>query len=151
MADIASEAGLRAVDPFVPSISKLCVYLWDEAWQAAPQVLEGDDEALHDMRVALRRLRSTLENSAILGGDFVREDIADELTFERRALRKIGDALGAVRDYDVLLQYLEEYRATQTGGASEASGEPSEEEEQRMGWRNSPSTCTSAATRGSSR
>ncbi len=125
MADIASQAHVRAAEPFALGTSKLCVYLWDEAWQHAPQVLEGDGEALHDMRVALRRLRSTLENCAALHGsaqspaqspdhgsahiEFLRKDIAREMRAERKSLSKIGDALGAVRDFDVLAKYLQDY------------------------------------------
>lgn len=106
MADIASQAGIRAVEPFVPSASKLCVYLWDEAWQHAPQVLKGDDEAL-------RRLRSTLENCAALKGSSLRPDIAKEMRAERQSLSKLGDALGAVRDFDVLCAYLQNYIETE--------------------------------------
>lgn len=115
MADIASQAHVRAAEPFTLAASKLCVYLWDEAWSHAPQVLEGDDEALHDMRVALRRLRSTLENSAALGSDFLRKDIAKEMRAERKSLSKLGDALGAVRDFDVLCKYLQDYTASEAG------------------------------------
>ncbi len=66
---------------------------------------KGDDiEALHDMRVGSRRLRSAL---AIFAKAFDRE--------EYRALdREIGDitdALGAVRDLDVQLDYLDKLRA----------------------------------------
>lgn len=111
MADIASEAHVRAVEPFCLAASKLCVYLWDEAWSHAPQVLAHDDEALHDMRVALRRLRSTLENSITLQGSALRKDIAKEMRSERHSLGKLGDALGAVRDFDVLSQYLQDYQA----------------------------------------
>ena len=112
MADIASEAQIRAAEPFTLAASKLCVYLWDESWRHAPQVLAHDDEALHDMRVALRRLRSTLENCITLQGSALRKDIAKEMRLERGRLGKIGDALGAVRDFDVLAQYLEDYQSS---------------------------------------
>lgn len=112
MADIASEAHVRAADSFSLAASKLCVYLWDEAWSHAPQVLAHDDEALHDMRVALRRLRSTLENCITLQGSALRKDIAKEMRAERQSLGKLGDALGAVRDFDVLGQYLQDYQSS---------------------------------------
>lgn len=118
MADIASQAHVRAAEPFPLAASKLCVYLWDEAWSHAPQVLAGDDESLHAMRVALRRLRSTLENCAALEGTSLRKDIAKEMRFERKSLAKLGDALGAVRDFDVLSKYLQDYIEAELAGDS---------------------------------
>jgi len=111
MADIASEAKIRAEDTWTLSASKLSVYLWDEAWKHAPQVVEGDAHALHQMRVALRRLRSLLENCAHpdMEGTAIAPHIAEEMLYERRALGKLGDALGAVRDFDVLDDYLQTY------------------------------------------
>lgn len=61
-----------------------------------PGTREGTDpEELHQMRVAVRRMRSVLKHSgALLGGE------ADAL---RTSLRWLGDALGEVRDNDVLI------------------------------------------------
>jgi CHAD domain-containing protein len=64
----------------------------------------GDDiEALHDMRVGSRRLRAAL---SVFAKVFPKDDF--------RALDKqvgdITDALGAVRDLDVQLDYLRNYR-----------------------------------------
>lgn len=61
--------------------------------------LKGDPEALHDMRVGSRRLRSTLQNGRGL--------------YRRRRYRRLEatiegftTALGRVRDLDVLIDYL---------------------------------------------
>jgi CHAD domain-containing protein len=61
----------------------------------------GDPEAVHDMRVASRRLRAAL----LLG----REIFPARRRFRRfeRSIRDLTEALGHVRDLDVLLDYLE--------------------------------------------
>lgn len=69
----------------------------------------GDVEALHDMRVASRRLRAAM---SVFGAAFAEKRF--------RALEKqvagVTDALGAVRDADVLLEFL----AKKRDAASEA-------------------------------
>jgi CHAD domain-containing protein len=62
MADLATEAGLRADDEILHAAGKLFTYLWDTAWQHSSATAGGDADALHDMRVAIRRLRSALQN-----------------------------------------------------------------------------------------
>lgn len=57
-----------------------------------------DPEQLHQMRVAVRRMRSVLKHAGALLGD-------DSDTV-RGNLRWLGDALGEVRDYDVLIARL---------------------------------------------
>lgn len=63
-------------------------------------VRAGDVEAVHQMRVAVRRLRSDLRTLKPL----LRSDWADELS---DALRPLADSLGAVRDLDVLVERME--------------------------------------------
>jgi CHAD domain-containing protein len=67
----------------------------------APRVLaSGDDaEAVHDLRVALRRTRTVLEVGRPVLGRFH----ADEV---RRALREVMRASGALRDDEVLLELI---------------------------------------------
>lgn len=62
-----------------------------------PRVLASgdDDEAVHDLRVALRRTRTVLEVGRPLLGPFH----ADEV---RRALKEVMDATGVLRDEEVL-------------------------------------------------
>ncbi len=64
-----------------------------------------DPEELHDMRVASRRLRAALEAFAVCyrGKKFVR--VAKET-------KSLTDALGGVRDGDVLLERMTAYKAT---------------------------------------
>jgi CHAD domain-containing protein len=67
-----------------------------------PEVRRGDDpEAVHKQRVASRRLRSLLRTARPRLDDPERsEQLRDEL-------RWLGNALGEVRDRDVLISYLE--------------------------------------------
>jgi len=65
-----------------------------------PGVRGGDVEAVHQMRVAVRRLRSDLRTFRPL----LRSDWANELS---AALRPLAASLGAVRDLDVLVVRLE--------------------------------------------
>lgn len=62
----------------------------------ARAVLRRDAEDLHDLRVATRRLRAAL---ALVGG---------VLAEAARGIKPFGDALGAVRDLDVLRAWLAE-------------------------------------------
>jgi CHAD domain-containing protein len=68
----------------------------------APRVLAhgSDDEAVHDLRVALRRTRTVLE----VGRDVLGPFHADEV---RRALRDVQRATGALRDEEVLLALIQ--------------------------------------------
>jgi CHAD domain-containing protein len=68
---------------------------------AAPRVLStGDDEAVHDLRVAIRRTRTVLEVGRSVFGRFRSDET-------RRALRDVQSATGALRDEEVLLELIE--------------------------------------------
>ena len=60
------------------------------------QFEEPKDEAVHDMRVAIRRLRSALKDFAQLADKFPLKKI-------RKELKVLADELGAVRDLDVAI------------------------------------------------
>ena len=64
-----------------------------------------DPEDLHDMRVASRRLRAAVEAFAVCyrGKEFTRV---------AKQTKELTDALGGVRDSDVLLARMEAYAAT---------------------------------------
>ncbi len=69
-------------------------------------VIAGEDpEAVHDMRVATRRIRSTFH----LLADYYKPKAISR--FERQ-LKELARALGAVRDYDVLIEQVSGYRGT---------------------------------------
>jgi CHAD domain-containing protein len=67
--------------------------------QVAPRVLSSidDRDAVHDLRVALRRTRTLLEVARSVLGRFHVDEV-------RRALRDLQQATGALRDEEVLLE-----------------------------------------------
>lgn len=73
---------------------------WEEVWKAVPRAAEGTDiEGVHDVRVASRRLRAAMDvaSSAFPAPWFKPlHQLAKEITSE----------LGAVRDRDVMIEYL---------------------------------------------
>lgn len=88
----------------------------DEAAAALARLEAGDDaEALHDFRVALRRLRSLLRAYRPLVGAAARKPM-------RRRLRRLAAATNAGRDAEVLLAWL---RGQEEGLATR----------ERVGWR----------------
>ena len=62
------------------------------------KVARADEEAIHDMRVAIRRLRAAFR---IAGPYFKRKTIRSF----RADLRQLADALGAARDLDVIIAH----------------------------------------------
>jgi CHAD domain-containing protein len=74
--------------------------LWDAIFKEASAALTGDDvDAVHDMRVAIRRFRSALRI-------FQRHLPPDECERLIKRTRRLGRGLGAVRDADVHLEVL---------------------------------------------
>jgi CHAD domain-containing protein len=68
--------------------------------EATPRVLgDSDPEAVHDLRVALRRIRSLLRIVRWVYGRF-------HTTAIRREMAKVADATGALRDEEVLAETL---------------------------------------------
>ncbi len=73
---------------------------WEDVWKAVPRAVEGTDiEGVHDVRVASRRLRAAMDVAApAFPASWYKplHALAKEITSE----------LGAVRDRDVMLEYL---------------------------------------------
>ena len=114
MADIANAANLQPDEPLLSAVSKVLFHLWETAWAEAQGTLEGDADALHDMRVAMRRLRTAMQNfEGTTEAPLVPLHLLRELARQRRKLGKLGDALGAVRDFDVLRDDVKAYQETQ--------------------------------------
>ncbi|HWB21707.1 MAG TPA: CYTH and CHAD domain-containing protein [Gaiellaceae bacterium] len=71
--------------------------------------LGHDPDELHDMRVAVRRLRAILRAArSVFRGTFAGET--------RAALKELGSSLGAVRDLDVLIAYIRAETASLPAG-----------------------------------
>lgn len=85
------------VDTIVP---KLDAWL-DDLADAIPRVIhETDTEAVHDLRVALRRIRSLLRVVRSVFGRFHVKIIRDEL-------KRVADATGSLRDEEVLVETID--------------------------------------------
>lgn len=69
--------------------------------------LAGDIESVHDMRVGIRRLRVAINNFAACFGKSERKRW-------RAKLESLADALGGVRDLDVMIQALKRQAAIRT-------------------------------------
>src|ERR1041385_2673603 len=67
--------------------------------------LSRDEDAVHDMRVASRRLRVALSNFAVCCKSSDRRRM-------QKLVGKLADALGGVRDLDVLVSALKKYQTT---------------------------------------
>ena len=97
MAKAPPYEGLTAEMPLRDAARRILRILLEEAFRYAPAVLRGEDtRAVHDMRVAIRRVRSALTTfDDALGGRRARQ--------LQVAMRRIGRRLGRVRDADVHL------------------------------------------------
>jgi CHAD domain-containing protein len=88
----------------VESVTQFTAKVFNELHQAIitqeQGALKGDPEAIHAMRVAIRRLRVALSNFSVC---FFRED----LNRVRGNLEHLADALGGVRDFDVMITAME--------------------------------------------
>lgn len=88
--------------PAEESARRLGLELLDAAAAAADRLGDAEDrEALHDFRVALRRLRSTLGAYRDLLGNAYSKSM-------RKRLRRVAEATGAGRDAEVALAWLEQ-------------------------------------------
>ena len=114
MADLSLQAQLAPEMPLLEANARLFSLLWRQAWDKAEGTIGGDADALHDMRVALRRLRSALQNfEGSADAPLLTKRVSREFKTWRRDLGTLGDALGAVRDFDVLDEYLQRYVQTE--------------------------------------
>ena len=113
MADIAKEANVQPEELATIGVSRMATYLWNEVWKRGDKTAAGDADALHDMRVAIRRLRSLLQNfEGEKNAPILSANLRKEFRVQRGELGNLGDALGFVRDHDVLDEYLKTYAET---------------------------------------
>ena len=100
--------------PAGDALRLICSQQLDAIVQHLPGARQGrDPEALHDLRVAVRRTRSALS-------EFRRLFPADRLAHFRGELRRFGEITGPVRDLDVYLEHLPAYRALLPADAAQA-------------------------------
>lgn len=100
MAKERSNSGPRPNDTFRQAALKIIRPRLAEMWQHLPGTIAGEDvEELHQMRVASRRLRAAVD---ICAPCFPPKRYAGF----RQEVAEVTDALGGVRDCDVLLEFL---------------------------------------------
>lgn len=78
--------------------------LRDMRWGQRLVLEKGDADAIHDMRVATRRIRTTLQA-------FEGAGVYDDKTLRslRQRLRAVADGLGEIRDLDIFLQRVRDW------------------------------------------
>ncbi len=102
----AERPGLLPDDPMSEAGRKVMAYHLARLLAREPGVRQNaDPEAVHDMRVGTRRLRSAVRTLR----PFYRRSSVRRI---RKKLRRLANALGAVRDLEVFAQKTETYRST---------------------------------------
>jgi CHAD domain-containing protein len=88
--------GLDPEGPLADNIQRIVAVRLDELWSFAPQVFDpAEVEALHDMRIAAKRLRYVLEVTAPCFGPYAK-------AAAKRA-KELQDLLGEIHDCDVMV------------------------------------------------
>lgn len=101
MARARQVAGFDCEERFSAAAARVIEVRAAEVFEHSRGVLEmGDIEPLHDMRVATRRLRAALE---VFEPSFPRKRFKRSLG----EVKALADALGARRDRDVAIEFLE--------------------------------------------
>jgi len=91
--------------PFENSLRQVLATRFDEIFVYEHGARAGDPDAVHDMRVAVRRLLAMI-------AVFKARLPYGELKNYTRRLKKVAALLGKVREHDVYLRYLEQRRET---------------------------------------
>ncbi len=106
---MAKAKKIPSLDPNKPldeSLLKILRTRFNEMTSHEQGTIDGSDiEALHDMRVASRRVQAVLK---IFRGIFPKRKFKAEYS----ELRLLTSSLGDVRDYDVFIDKLEKYRSS---------------------------------------
>ncbi len=92
-------------EPIAEAARRTLRRFFDKLLAREDAVIKGEDiEDVHQMRVATRRLRASLQVvSGVYDPELIRR--------YRRGLRRIAESLGAVRDGDVFLEHVTDYHA----------------------------------------
>lgn len=106
--------GFDCEEPFGRAAARVVEVRASEVFEHSRGVLDsGEIERLHDMRVATRRLRATME---VFEPCFPRKRFRKAL----KEVKALADALGERRDRDVAIEFLERF-AEQVDPADRAS------------------------------
>ncbi len=110
-----SQTKSKSGDPVAEAYRGLARSLFDKASAACHRLGREDDEALHDFRVALRRLRTHLETHR----DHIGKRRANKL---RKRLSELVSATNLSRDYEVQRDWLERQIHSDTVSPSQREG-----------------------------
>ncbi len=111
---LQERSGIQPDDPMSEAGRKILDFHFERMLLHEPGSRQGEDaEAVHDMRVATRRMRSALR----LFAPFYRRKVIRPLV---RDLRQTARALGAVRDRDVFIEKLAYYQETLPPGTGDS-------------------------------
>jgi CHAD domain-containing protein len=103
VAKAAKVSGIDGSTAYKLAIGRIIEARFDEMMRYRSGTLLGrDPEALHDMRVASRRLRAAM--------DVAVECFPKRYSYYHRTIKELTDVLGGVRDFDVMRLSLTEYR-----------------------------------------
>jgi CHAD domain-containing protein len=105
--------GLQPTESLVVAVQKMLAYHFHDFLKQEMNVrLDNGIEALHDMRVATRRMRATIRI-------FEHGFSSHTLKFLKRDLKKTAQVLGLVRDLDVFIEKLTHYQCELSGSERE--------------------------------
>jgi CHAD domain-containing protein len=94
---------IKSDEPFADAARRVLAVRAAEVLEHVPAVRAGEDpEAVHDLRVAARRLRAVLE---VFADAFPRKRHAALLD----EVKRVGDAFGGARDLDVQIELCERF------------------------------------------
>ncbi|MCH7776981.1 MAG: CHAD domain-containing protein, partial [Gemmatimonadetes bacterium] len=110
-----SKTKSKSGDPVAEAYHGLARSLFDKASAACDRLGKEDDEALHDFRVAMRRLRTHLETHR----DHLGKRRANKL---RKRLGKLVSATNLSRDYEVQRDWIERQIRSDTVSPSQREG-----------------------------
>jgi CHAD domain-containing protein len=103
VAKAAKVAGINGDTQFKQAIGRIIESRFNEMMRhRSGTILGRDPEALHDMRVASRRLRAAM--------DVAVDCFPSKYAYYHRTVKELTDVLGGVRDYDVMREALTAYR-----------------------------------------
>lgn len=94
--------GLSADQPMPEAGRAIMAFHFNRLRDYAGSAAEGDEDAVHDMRVATRRLRAALR----IAGSYYKNKTVRSM---RALLKELAADLGAVRDMDVLIAHGEKF------------------------------------------
>jgi CHAD domain-containing protein len=106
MAQTWSIEHLAIDEPLTACLRKILRMRFQKMWSYEAGTAENiDGESLHDMRVSARRLQAVMR---IFKGAFAKKKVKKQ----RETLRILIEQLGSVREHNVLLKHLAEFKAT---------------------------------------